>query len=239
MTKYILIDWKKDKNPSEKRFPRIEEDITFEILDSIDDTLFMCGVCFRTFLKRNMYHFGKCRMEWPYEGSKLCKIIKNPKMRIYEIESKSNPTNDKIVRAIERLGELSKAEQGLGLPISTRGLLNLHRFSLFGFYQHFYFILFSYKNIVAYVLLEVYKNLFFGKTKVIIRDVFTFPTYRMKGCSKKILLEISRKYHIKIKDFLFSEPVSEKLKKLLKSLGINSIKLITGRKFETVKLEEL
>lgn len=238
MTKYILINWEKDKNPHEK-FPRAEEDISFEIKDLKNETIFICDTCFKTFRSRNMLHLEKCRMEWPYEGSKLCKIIQNPSMRIYKIESKNNSVNKRIIKAISHLGEFSKDEQGLGLPISTEGLLKLPWYSLFGFFQHFYFTLFLYKNIISYALLEVYRNIFFKKTNIIIRDIYTFPPHRQKGHAKKLLLEISRQYHKKVGDFLFSEPVSKHLKNTLKSFGLNKIKIITRRNFRTIRIESL
>lgn len=236
MTHYILINFEKKE---EWRFPRTEEDIFFDIEDSEEETKFICNVCFRSFKTKSIGHLEKCRMEWPYEGCKLCKIISNQKMRIYKIKDKKNLINQKIVRAISRLGNFSKTEQFLGLPISTEGILNSRKYDLFGFFQHFYFILFSYKSIVSYVLLEVYQSVIFRKLNIIIRDIFTFPPERKKGYSKKILLEISRQYHKEVEDFLFSAPISKDLKMLLKKMGLNQIRVITRMNFRNIRMEAI
>src|SRR3989338_7041653 len=142
MTKYTIINWKKDKHPEREIFPRREEDISFEISDGNNTNLFVCDNCFSVFTSRNINHLEKCRLEWPYQDSILCKLIPNYKIKIYRIEKESDKINKSIVQAIYKLSGLSKGEQGLGLTIVNRGLLGKIDRGLSKSSKHYYYVLF-------------------------------------------------------------------------------------------------
>ena len=188
-----------------------------------------------------MVHLDRCRMEWPYSGSLLCKEIKAQHLRIYRIYNDEDIITKKILRAISRLGQFSKQEQNLDSVISSEKLFSKGRTWTFqGSFQHFYYILFSYKNIKSYLLLDVYQSYLTRNKMPIIRDISTFPLERGKGYAGLLLSEVARQFRRKVSDLWFSEPVSQKLKHLLKTkYGINKIQIIQGRNFKTRRYEDI
>lgn len=152
MTKYVVIDWKKDKNSGSGLFPITEDDVIFYIDDGEDTEFFVCDCCFKKFKTRSLHHLENCNLAWPYEDYFLCRSAPNSERRIYRIEKEGNRTNDKIIKAICQLGNFSKDEQKIGLPISTKGLLGKTYRKSFSSSKFFYYVVFSYKKITAYCL---------------------------------------------------------------------------------------
>lgn len=234
MTRYILIDIEKDKNPNEL-LPRNEEDRYFDIKDEVSASLFICEKCFKTFNTRNLSHLDACRIEWPYQDSNLCKMIMNPKLLIYRINEEKDQVNKKIIFAIDNLGLLSKREQGLDFQISTKRLLGKTYFGIQGNYRYYYYLLFSYKNIVAFCLIQEYRSFFTSKSKIIIKDIYTFPPYRGNNYSYFLISTISKNYGKKVEDLLYTEPLSEPFRFLLKKNNVKKVKTLFGNNFRTIK----
>lgn len=235
MTKYILLDWGKDKKLIEKYPNFFSKEKNFIIEDGSNNEFFICTTCFAIFPQRSLIHLDKCRMEWPYSGSLLCKEIKAQHFRIYRIYNDEDIITKKILRAISRLGQFSKQEQNLDSVISSEKLLSKGRTWTFqGSFQHFYYILFLYKNIKSYLLLDVYQSYLTRNKMPIIRDIFTFPLERGKGYAGLLLSEVARQFRRKVADLWFSEPLAPKLKNLLKNhYNLSEVRVIQGMNLRT------
>lgn len=239
MTLYIIINFRKDKDPEKVIFPRTEKDIEFNVEDGKSRIIYICDVCFKSFKMRNLAHLEKCRMNWPYQGASLCKFGPKSGIRIYRIEKEDNYTNKRIIKALTRLGVISKYEQKIDFPITVKGLLGKRYKGFFNNSRYFYYVVFSYKRIVAYALIQVHQSIFSNKINIVIRDLYTFPPLRKGGYATLLLNEIRRQYYKKSNELIFSRPISEKLKELLRSRGLRSILTIQGEKFDTISQEEL
>jgi len=240
MTKYIVINWSKDKK-LDNNFPRIEEQPSFVIDDGVEKKVFICDVCFKTFSTNDLHHLESCNLVWPYDdcGYKLCKYDLEHQLRVYRIDQESNVIHTQIVRAIVHLGNLSKDEQNLGLPISTRGLVGTTYYDNYNISKHYFYVLFEYKKIITYALVQIYVNNTTFDKKIIIRDFYTFPIYRGKNYSYELISKVAEDNCKKVEDLIFSRPISEKLKRFLKKYKIYNIKTIQEENFLTLREEEL
>lgn len=106
--------------------------------------------------------------------------------------------------------------------------------------KYFLYVLFSYKNIMSYCLIQEYSTKIFERDKsIVIRDIFTIPTQRKKRYASIMLKAIALECKKKIDDLWFSRPVSEGLKRTLKSLGCKDIKTIQGENHNSRSIEKL
>lgn len=228
MTKYILLDVPNRDSPF---VVMQEERIIFD--DKIGNKIrYVCEICFKEFNRNNPTHLEKCRIEYPVDCC-WCFNQKSPSANIYELSSERG-YNRKIMKIIRNMANFSKMEQDIDLPITTTGLLGKNYSSEFSYSQFQCYVFFHFKQIASYCLIQRFVNVF-NKVNVVLRDVYTVPCFRGNGHASKIIQQIARRNGKNINELILTSRVSEDLKKVLKKLNINKIRIIDGEDFSTLK----
>jgi hypothetical protein len=232
--KYILINIKNTAFEINEGIMRPER-VLFD--DGKDEKIvFICEKCFKTFYNRNLPHLEKCRLEWPTEG--ICADSKCPYSMLFKINNEKEILNRRLINSIINLAEFSKLEQGIDNIIPTHGLLKGIPFFGWSSNRFYCYVLFDYKNIIAYCWIQVYSSLFAGE-KVVIRDIYVLPWYRHRNISFKITEQIAKDYNKEVKDLMFSMPISQKLKGVLKKNGLAYFVGIQGENLSSIKKYDL
>ena len=231
LMKYIFIDFESGitKNNIVVIQPeRVIWDDTRE-----DGIIFICEKCFKEFHTRNLCHLEKCWIGWPIEG--ICGGSRHPSFMLFKIENEKEPANRRIIESIKRLSKFSKLEQGIDNRIPNSGLIGRSFFRGLQYNKFYCYVLFSYKNLIAYCWVQIYSSPFGGK-RVVIRDIYSLPSYRHKGLGSEILRVISKEYGKSIGEMVYSMPLSDKLKGLLKKQGIAEYIGIQGENIRSLRI---
>lgn len=222
MTKYLSLNLKRSE------FPTIINDDSTLIFDDNypnEKISYVCETCFRILKTQDNNHLEKCNLSYP-DYSSLCYEDNGNKIKIFELIDEKGYTR-KIMNCIERMAFFSKLEQEIDLRITKRHLVG-RGFSCY--------ILFCYKTIISYCLVQEYKE---GENVIhlILRDIYTSPRFRRnKNSYASLLLKIiAKQYGLPLESFLFSAPVSDKLKLVLKKIGLEYITTIQGENFKTIE----
>ena len=229
--RYVLIDF--ESGVTRNNFVVVQPERVIWDDKQSNEVRFVCEKCFKDFSSRNLVHLEKCRIEWPLKG--LCSGSRLPSFMLYKIDDERDSLNNRIMGAVIKLARYSKFEQGIDNIIPGRGLLRKRYISLFGTSQFCFYAPFVYKNIIAYCWVQIYSSLF-GVKRVVIRDIYVLPVHRNKGIGSEILKVISKEYGKNLDEMIYSMPVSEKLKGLLKKQGVSDYIGIQGENIHSLQI---